>query len=66
MVRSADIPSKSRSQELFKRLQKFYSIVEQHVRNVLTTSYSGHLDHVNVSFISEVQGSKYYYEWDHG
>ena len=36
MVRSADIPSKSRSQELFKCLQKFYGIVEQltkHVRN---------------------------------
>lgn len=34
LVRSADIPSKGRSQDLFKCLQKFYSVLEQLTKHV--------------------------------
>ena len=34
LVRSADIPTKARSQDLFKCLQKFYSVLEQLTKHV--------------------------------
>ncbi|XP_065883264.1 Fanconi anemia group I protein-like isoform X2 [Dysidea avara] len=44
MVRSADVPSKSRSQELFKCLQKFYGIVEQLTKHHYTLYCQSHLE----------------------
>lgn len=34
LVRCADIPTKARSQDLFKCLQKFYSVLEQLTKHV--------------------------------